>query len=98
MVHNTNYYGGEIINLIHSTLGHSYSMNRGWTYIWVIGDKIVFCDLKENNYGGCLEVHEDGQFKDQLDYNGILVEGDSDFTFPESRKQRIVSFLNRYKG
>jgi hypothetical protein len=98
MKHDTNYYGGEILNLINKTLECEPSMDRGGTYIWIIDQKVIYCDMKENDYRGCLEVHENRQFKGQLDYNGILIdnEDDTDYLFTEDRERKIVSFLNKF--
>lgn len=97
--HNTNYYGGEILSLITHTLESSPSMDRGGEYIWIVGvQRVVYCNLNENDFRGSLEVHEAGQFKDQLDFYGILIRENGDYVFSEERKQELVSFLNRYKG
>ena len=101
MKHDTNYYGYDIVNLINKTLAATPSLDRGGTYIWVDynGSRLIFCDLKENDYRGCLEVHEDGYFKDQFDCNGILTwnEDDTDYYFTNERKQKIIYFLEKYK-
>lgn len=98
MVNNTLYYGGDIISLIKKTLGCRPVLDRGGVYIWVVGDNIIYCDLRENNYRGCLEVHGNGQFIGQIDYHGILTVNDdyTDYCFPEERQQQIITFLLRH--
>lgn len=98
MINNTLYYGGDILNLINKTLACRPVLDRGGIYIWVVGQKIIYCDLKENNYRGCLEVYESGQFKGQVDYHGILTVNDeyTDYMLTEERKLEIVSFLVRH--
>lgn len=98
--HDTYYYGGEILNLINFTLESMPAMDRGGIYIWVAhgGDRIIYCNMRENDGRGSLEVYEGGRFRDQIDYNGILTwnEDETDYYFTEERKKELVHFLEKH--
>lgn len=95
--HDTFYYGGEILNTVNKVLECKPSMDRGGKYVWcdAIGERIVYCDMDENDGRGCLEVHENGRYKATIDYYGILdvnADGD-DLVF---NKDKIVQFLTPF--
>ena len=95
--HDTYYYGGDILNTINEVLECTPSMDRGGKYVWCdsIGERIVYCDLRENNNFGCLEVYENGQFLSQIDYRGIL-ELSSDLNDLVFHKEKVISYLSKY--
>lgn len=76
--HDTTYYGSDILNCINKELGCRFSMDRGGKYIWYKNGSIVYLDLYENNYLGCLEIHRNGSYVDAM-YPGVLkvVENDA---------------------
>lgn len=96
-MHDTRYYGGDIVSLINRTLETRPLIDRGSTRIWSSYDGMasVFLSLDENNYRGALELHEDGFFKTDL-AGGILEWNDdmTDYVFNESR---LIVFLNKCK-
>ena len=95
--HDTHYYGGDILNTVNKVLDCRPSMDRGGKYVWCdsTGERIVYCDMYENDGRGCLEVHENGRYKKGIDYNGILdmnADGD-DLVF---NKDKIIQFLTPF--
>ena len=90
--HNTLYWNYDIISTINYILGKNYSLNRGSIYIWSINDSLVFYDMKDSNYGGCLEIHKDGELYTSLSSTVLDVKGD-DFVF---NRDKIVKFLNNH--
>lgn len=97
-MHDMRYFGGEIINLINNTLECTPTIDRGNIRCWCdnCGEMIVFLSLDENNYRGALEVHKNGEFKDQLSCNGVLSNDkiSNDYFIDENK---ITCFLNKWK-
>jgi hypothetical protein len=97
-MHDTRYYGGDIINTINRTLECRPLIDRGNLRIWATSDgmRAVLLDLDGHDNGGDLEIHDDGYYRDSLK-DGVLVWDDDkdDFTFDA---ERIKTFLNKYKG
>lgn len=101
-MHDMRYYGGEVISFINNTLECRPTIDRGNIRIWCdsTGTMAVFLSLDENNYRGSLEVHENGSFKSQINYHGIL-EFNNDCSDLVLDKSKIESFLRpwmRYKN
>ena len=96
-MHDTFYYGGEIINTINKTLECRPTIDRGDLRIWVTSDglKAILLDLGDNDRRGGLEVHDDGQYKASL-RGGVLVKdtGQHDYYLDTNR---ITAFLEQYK-
>lgn len=91
--HDTLYWNYDIISTINNELGKSYSMNRGNIYVWSVNDKLVFYDMKESNYGGCLEIYENGQLYESLS-STVLDIRDDNYVF---NKEKIVKFISEIK-
>ena len=94
--HDTFYFGGEILNTINSVIGHKPDMDRNSTYVWVCDNGfIVFCDMKECDNKGSLEVHKNGSFVSEISVDGIIKydSAKDDFVF---KKDDVVYFLKMY--
>lgn len=89
--HDSLYWNNDIISTISNELGKSYSMNRCNIYIWSINDILVFYDMKESNYGGCLEIHKNGKLYASLS-STVLDIIDDDYIF---NKEKIVKFISK---
>lgn len=96
-MHDTQYYGGEIISLINRTLETRPLIDKGNIRIWASYDGMdaIFFDMVENNRRGAIELHEDGYFKTDL-LNGVL-EWNDDMTDYVFNRDRLVAFLEKCK-
>lgn len=99
-IHDTFYYGCDILHTITEVLGRYASFDRGGVYIWLVptrdSEYIVFYDYNAYNCRGALEIHKDRNFLAHIDYEGILDLNDSkdDLIY---NKNKVIEFLSNYK-
>lgn len=96
-LHDTNYYGCDIINTVNSTLNLKPIIDRAGKFIWYNCRTNVafYCDLFTFNNRGCLDVYINGIFVNSIT-NCIL-----DFTADSNdvcfNRDKLIKFLNNYK-
>ena len=77
-LHDTFYYGYDILHTITEVLGRYDSFDRGGVYIWLVptrdSEYIVFYDFNGYNHRGALEIHKDRNFLDNIDYEWYITE------------------------
>lgn len=97
-MHDTRYYGRDIIEIINKTLECRPLVYRKSICIWASngGLRAILLDLDGHNRAGYLEVFIDGDFSVSL-FDGVLSWDDdkADWFLDETK---ITEFLNKHKG
>ena len=97
-VHDTSYYGGDILRAIRQVIQQNADLDRGGVYMWSVFQKtnafplIVYLNLNENDYRGSLECHRCGKFNSQFSCDGVLALND-DCTDCLFDAKKIVDYL-----
>lgn len=93
--HDMLYYGSDVICIINRITKSNPVLDRGGVYIWVNNNHVIYLNVNENDHRGSLEIHYNGCFVSQIDYNGIL-DLNSDSTDCVFNAEKVRSYLIAY--
>lgn len=95
-LHDTNYYGCDIISVINNTLNLKPIIDRSGKYIWYNTTKrtAFYCDLFTFNNRGCLDVYIDGIFVNSIQNCILDFKDNQDDVY--LNKDKLINFISNY--